>query len=385
MAHVLIVDDEPEIRELLGRLLRDDGHSTDFASDGAMARRKLEEETFELVLCDVNMPGESGFELVRHVIGKHDDTAVVMVSGVDDPRLAESALELGAYGYVVKPFKFTEIPIAVANGLRRRRLELENRAHRERLEEMVLKRTSALRDAIGRLQQQEQELQRSREETIHRLARAAEFRNKETGRHIERVGRSCALVAQQLGVDPERCELMRIASPLHDIGKIGIPDRILLKPGPLDRDERSVMERHAEIGYWMLAGSGEELLDLAALLAWTHHERYDGTGYPRGLAGDDIPLEGRITAVADVFDALMSDRVYQPAQGVERAVTTMREERGRHFDPEVLDAFLDSLVGVLSIRETYPNEPDEDTYPAPLLEAAAAVFPAPLAGRGTSA
>ena len=363
MAHVLIVDDEAEIRELLGRLLDQDGHSIEFASDGSQARARLADESFELVLCDVNMPGESGFDLVRHVIGKHADTAVVMVSGVDDPRLAESALELGAYGYVVKPFKFTEIPIAVANALRRRRLELENRSHRERLEEIVLKRTSALRDAVGRLERQEQELQRSREQTIHRLARAAEFRNHETGRHIERVGRSCALLARDLGFDPDRCELIRIATPLHDIGKIGIPDRILLKPGRLDPDERRTMQRHAELGYFMLADSGEELLDLAALVAWTHHERFDGAGYPRGLSGADIPLEGRITAVADVFDALTSNRVYQAAVDVQRAVETMRDERGRHFDPDVLDAFFGSLDEVLAIRSAYPDEGEPFSIP----------------------
>jgi PAS domain S-box-containing protein len=183
-------------------------------------------------------------------------------------------------------------------------------------------------------------LRRSREETIRRLARAAEFRDDETGAHIERVGRYCELIARRLGLDSDRCERLRIASPMHDVGKIGVPDAVLLKPGPLNADERAEMERHATIGYQILSGSGAELLDLAAIVAWTHHERFDGGGYPCGLAGDEIPLEGRIAAVADVFDALTNHRIYRPAFPYSEAIATMRTERGAHFDPRVLDAFL---------------------------------------------
>ena len=204
--------------------------------------------------------------------------------------------------------------------------------------------------------QLEQELRQSREETIYRLARAAEFRNEETGQHIERVSRYSAVLAEQLGLEQARCELLRLASPLHDIGKIAIPDRILLKPGALTPEERQHMEAHAELGYGMLADSDRELLELAALVALTHHERFDGTGYPRGLAGDEIPLEGRIVAVADVFDALTSDRVYRPAFALHEALQVLRDGRGSDFDPVVLDAFLGALPAVVSIRDAYADD-----------------------------
>jgi PAS domain S-box-containing protein len=193
---------------------------------------------------------------------------------------------------------------------------------------------------ISAEKQGEASLRRSREETIRRLSRAAEFRDDETGAHIERMSRYCELIGMRLGLDPRRCEQLRIASPMHDVGKIGVADAILRKPGPLDPDERAAMERHAEIGYRILAGSGAELLDLAATIARTHHERYDGTGYPRRLKGEEIPLEGRIAAVADVFDALTTDRVYRPAYSFAKTVAMMGDERGSHFDPVVLDSFL---------------------------------------------
>ena len=357
MARVLIVDDEEQVRAVLARLLQRDGHSVETASNVAAALDRLETGWFELVLCDINMPGESGIELVPRALGRNADLAVLMVSGNDDPELAEKALELGAYGYVVKPFRTSELVIAVANALRRRRLEIENRGHRERLEQTVLARTKELRAAVERLERQEEELQRSREETIHRLARAAEFHNHETGRHIERVSEYSALLAERVGLPPERVELIRLASPLHDLGKIAVSDRVLLKPGPLSADERALMERHAETGYRMLAESGNELLDLAATIAWTHHERVDGTGYPRGLAGDAIPLEGRITAIADVFDALTTQRVYRPALSLDETVRILRAGRGEHFDARLLDAFLASLPAVLAILEKHADEP----------------------------
>jgi PAS domain S-box-containing protein len=186
----------------------------------------------------------------------------------------------------------------------------------------------------------QESLRRSHEETIRRLSRAAEFRDDDTGTHIERVSRYCALIAVRLGLDREHSNQLRIASPMHDVGKIGVTDAILRKPGPLDAMERAAMQRHAEIGHSILAGSGADLLERAATIALTHHERYDGAGYPHGLAGEEIPLDGRIVAVADVFDALTTDRVYRRAHSHEQALAIMRLERGGHFDPRVLDAFL---------------------------------------------
>ena len=200
-----------------------------------------------------------------------------------------------------------------------------------------------LRELVGWLQRSEDELRRSRAETISRLAYAAEFRRLETGVHLERMSRYCAKLAARLGLSEERIEVLRAANTLHDIGKIAIPDQVLQKPGPLTESERSVMTRHAEIGNELLTGSASEVLEMAALVALTHHERFDGTGYPHGLAGEEIPLEGRIAAVADVFDALISDRVYRPAMSLPEALAIMREGRGSHFDPQILDLFLESI------------------------------------------
>jgi PAS domain S-box-containing protein len=202
--------------------------------------------------------------------------------------------------------------------------------------------------------QAERALRRSREETIQRLARAVEVRSAETGGHIDRMGRFCELIAQRLGLPRERVQLIRLASPMHDVGKIAVPDSVLLKPGPLNAAERAVMETHTEVGRELLAGSGEELPELAATITWTHHERFDGKGYPQGLAGEAIPLEGRIAAVGDVFDALTHDRVYRPAMSVEQAVDLMARASGAHFDPAVLDCFLDAMDDVLEISRRHP-------------------------------
>ncbi len=352
-ARILIVDDEEPTRRMLGHLLESHHYTCVLAGDAYEARKRLGGEEFALILCDVNMPGESGLELVRHVLKEHPRTAAVMVTGLDDHHLANVALELGAYGYIIKPFESNEVLINVANALRRRRLEIENEAHRERLEQTVQERTAALRLAIQRLEQAQKEIRLSREETIQRLAIAAEFRDNATAQHIRRMSHYCELLARRYGLNAERCELIRIASPMHDIGKIGTPDHILLKPGKFTSEEFDAIRRHTEMGYRILAGSEAELLKLAALIALTHHEKFDGSGYPRGLAGDAIPLEGRIAAIADAFDALTTKRVYKPAFPPEQAIDLMRQQRGMHFDPDLLDIFVGSMADALAIMGQY--------------------------------
>ncbi len=207
---------------------------------------------------------------------------------------------------------------------------------RRALQAEIEDRSSELRRALT-------ELEIAQAETVRRLSMAVEFRDEDTGAHIERIGRFSTLLAEQAGLEGELCELMSYAAPLHDVGKVAIPDAILLKPGSLTPEERAIVETHAEEGYRLLRGSSSSILDMAATIALSHHEKWDGSGYPRGLAGEEIPIEGRIVAVADVFDALTTDRVYRPAFSVERAVEMMREQRGRHFDPVLLDIFLDVL------------------------------------------
>jgi putative two-component system response regulator len=350
VARILIVDDEPAVQAALSRLVQLDGHVAEVAGDADEARSRLDRGIFEVVLCDIHMPGRSGLDLTGEILGRYPDLAVVMISGADDPALADAALGLGAFGYIVKPFRDADVYIAVANALRRRRLEIENREHRDRLEQLVGERTAAL--------------ERSRAETIHRLARAATMRDRETGHHIERVSLYCALIAAELGLPPARCELLKTASPLHDLGKIAIADSILRKPSRLDADERRVMMTHAELGHRLLADSGEPLLDLAAEIALNHHEHFDGSGYPRGIAGEEIPLEARILAVADVFDALTTDRIYRDAYPLERAVRHLRAGRGTSFDPLVVDALLARIDDAVAIRDTFRDEPQSRLAPA---------------------
>jgi putative two-component system response regulator len=353
--HVLVVDDEPQVQQVIKRILERHGFECELAASAEEARKSLKADgkRFQLMLCDVNMPGESGLDLLRDALVDHPEVAALMVTGADDPSLAESAIELGAFGYLTKPFRPNELMINIVNALHRRRLEIENRAHREMLENAVENRTAALSDAVSRLQSSEKELRMHQEETVRRLSSMAELRDLETGRHLERMSSYCALISERFDFDRERVELMRIASPMHDVGKIGIPDNILLKPATLSPEEREIMQRHTEIGYRILSGSEAELLTLAAILAWTHHERFDGSGYPRGIRSDKIPLEGRIAAVADVFDALTTDRIYRPAFGLEQAIEMMREQRGAHFDPDVLDCFFDAMEKVEEIRAGY--------------------------------
>jgi putative two-component system response regulator len=202
----------------------------------------------------------------------------------------------------------------------------------------------------------QRELVIAREETILRLARAAEFRDDETAAHLQRMSHYCHLLGKKRGLDEYTCEMLLVASPMHDVGKIGIPDSILLKPGRLTPDEFQIMKQHAEIGYQILSGSESPLVELAANVAHTHHEKWNGSGYPRGLAGADIPIEGRIAAVADVFDALTSARPYKAAWTVDDATALMLKGRGEHFDPELVDLFLDSLNEILEIKDQFRDE-----------------------------
>ena len=343
MARVLIIDDDPAVCEALRRLVADEGHLATVAGDTTEARAELAAASFEVILCDVNLPGESGLELVHDIVGGRTDVAVLMVSGADDPQLAETALALGAYGYIVKPFRDSEVNIGIANALRRRRLEIENRAHHVRLEQLVAERTA--------------ELGRSREETIHRLAAAAELRDNETGQHIQRVSRCSELIARRLGLPHDQCELIRIASPLHDIGKIAIPDHILRKPAPLSPEERRVVETHTD-------ARPQHPRRLRASRCSSSAPRSPGrttsgstaTATHAGLRVTAIPLAGRIVAVADVFDALVSDRVYRLALPIEEVVAAMRAERGAQFDPDALEALLTAIPEALDIRDHFRDE-----------------------------
>jgi putative two-component system response regulator len=343
---VLIVDDEESNRVAYARSLSSNGYTCTEAEDAPAARAHLDERAYRVVLLDINMPGESGLELLTHIRTAWPTVAVVMVTGIDDPKLAMTALEMGAFGYMVKPVRSNELLINVANALLRRNIRAESARSMRRLESLVEERTTELVGALD-------DLHHSQNETILRLARLVETRDEDTGHHVERMSSYCELLARKLGLDEERCGLIRLASQLHDVGKVATPDSILFKPGKLDATEFEVIKRHADTGYRMLVDSGSEVIQVAATIARTHHERWDGTGYPRQLSGEEIPPEGRIAAVADVFDSLTSNRPYRSALPVAAAIQMIAAGRGSHFDPHVVDTFLESRSEVEVLRQRY--------------------------------
>jgi putative two-component system response regulator len=362
MALILIVDDEPLLRRSLRRTLERVGHSVEEAGDVAEAGRVLNADEVDLVLCDINMPGDSGLDLVRALAAGRSDTAVIMLTGIDDPAVADEALQTGAYGYLVKPVERNEVLINVTSGLRRRELELRQRSYVQELESKITSRGTALRDALERLEHSEAIARGAEREIVARLVAALTLRSEETGAHIRRVGEYSALLARAVTVDID-AEVLRLAAMLHDIGKIGIPDPILLKPGRLSDSEFEIIKRHPKMGNAMLANGRSPVLTLGAEIALTHHERWDGHGYPSGLRGDEIPLAGRIVAIADVFDALTSDRVYRQAMPLATALGNMALESGSHFDPGLLDLFLEGRDAVAAIEAAHPERDGDRDLP----------------------
>lgn len=345
---ILIVDDEEPIRGLIENIASREGFECVTAGSVDEALSILAKERFSLLISDINMPGKTGLDLLLGVNRIDENLAVIMATAVDDRNVAVRTLEMGAYGYIIKPFGRNELLISIANALRRRELEINNRMYSEGLESLVRERTKKLVLA-------EQEISDSREETIFRLAKAAEFRDNETAQHTMRIGVYSEIVARMAGCTPELCEQIRVASLLHDVGKIGIPDAILLKPGALTKEEFDVIKTHAEIGFRILEDSRSDLLLMGAEIAYTHHEKFDGSGYPRGLGGVEIPLVGRITAICDVFDALTSHRVYKAAMPVGEALEILKEGRGHHFDPDLIDVFFDSLDQILVLKAKFAD------------------------------
>jgi putative two-component system response regulator len=355
VTELLIVDDEPVLRRWERRVLEGQHYACAEASDVPQARHMLATARFTLALLDVNLPGGSGIELLAEIGRDHPDTAALMITGRDDLGLATAAIELGAYGYLVKPVRAGELLINVTNALHRQRREQELRRQVEKLESNREHAEAELRVALGPDAGALSAARLLESDTVHRLVRLAEFRDAETGEHLLRMGRYCELIGLELGLEEAWCAQLRLASELHDVGKVAIPDRILLKPGRLTDTERQVMQTHPEIGHRILSDSDSELLRSAATIALTHHERWDGGGYPRGLGDAEIPMMGRIAAVADVFDALTSDRVYRPAFPVGMALEMMDSERGRQFEPAMLDALHGTFHRVEAVRRQFED------------------------------
>ncbi len=338
---ILIVDDERQIRGVIADIVEMEGYHFSLAEDAESALEILDQERIDLLISDINMNAMSGVELLGIAIQRYPDLAVIMVTGVDDREIAIETLHMGAYGYVTKPFQSNELIINIANALRRRQLEIENRRHREELEVLIEERT--------------RELFKSREESIHILSKAAEFRDNETAKHTVRMGHYSEQLAKFCELPESFCQRIKIAAPLHDVGKIGISDTILLKPGKLTAEEFAIMKTHCEIGYRILSESTSDILSLGAEIALNHHEKYDGSGYPRGLSGENIPITGRIGAICDVFDALTSERVYKKAVPSDQALIIMSDGRGSHFDPRIIDHFIRNFKVFTEIRDRFSD------------------------------
>jgi putative two-component system response regulator len=355
---VLLVDDDQSFRSSTARVLASHGYACVEAASSAEARITLDaEQDVAAVLCDIKMLGQSGLDFLTELTADFPDLAVVMTTAVDDPHIADVAFGFGAFGYVVKPFDINELLINLASALKRRYLESAQRDHL-RTSEQTIARSKILGGVLEGLEGEPSVELFGDEEMIERLSHAVSLRDEETGRHIERMSRYCVVLGEAVGYTRLSLEELRMATALHDVGKIGVPDGVLLKPGALSGDEYAAMQRHAQIGFRLLAGSTSELLRSAADIALSHHEWWDGSGYPRGLQGSEIPEEARIAAITDVFDALTSNRVYRLALSFDEAIAIMGELRGRQFEPRLLDAFFGSIDEIALIREAFPDLED---------------------------
>jgi len=365
---ILFVDDDRAVLDSLSRMLRDHQRQWDmeFTHDPFDAWERVGAERFDLVVCDLNMPGMSGLELLEHIRcdERTGDLQVIILAGQADRQLKRDALDSGATDLLSKPIELEDLLARIRSVLRLKACTDALQQSNAALESMVSRRTEQLHE--------------SRVSIVWRLAKAAEYRDEDTGNHVIRVGCYSQLMAEALGLNAELVENLFLAAPLHDIGKIGIPDSILLKPGPLSPEEWEIMKQHCLIGKrileddakssatlraWNRRGSigwlGEDsnpVLKLAASIAWSHHEKWDGSGYPLGLAGETIPLASRIVALADVFDALTSTRPYKAAMGEDEAIHIIRDQAGKHFDPYVHSAFEKSLPKIREVRGALSDE-----------------------------
>lgn len=345
-ARILIVDDEPANLKLLDKMLAAHGYEQRILiQDPREVMAHYQEARPDLILLDINMPHLDGYQVMDQLKALNDPMAppIVILTAQHNRDYLLKALSAGARDFIGKPFDRAELLMRVRNLLD---AQLGHRLLHEQKD--VLEALVGIRT---------EELNRTRLQVVQRLGRAAEYRDNETGCHIIRVSRISALLAKKLGWSAAETELMLHASPMHDIGKIGIPDQVLLKQGKFDPAEREIIKTHAAIGAELLAGDESSLLRLAREIALSHHEKWDGSGYPDGLAGEAIPQSGRIVAVADVFDALTASRPYKQAWTVEAAADFVRDNVGTHFDPTVAASFLANLPEILAIHKQHQEPP----------------------------
>ncbi len=348
---VLIVDDERKNIDLLKVRMKSYGHETETASDGieALAKMKLD---IDLALLDIQMPGMDGFDVARAIRSDPEtcDIPIIMVTALIDRETKLRAVEAGANDFITKPVDSAELMVRTASLLKMKEAQDKIKHYQAQLEDKVTQRTNQLRKALDDSVEAQRKTSEAHLDTLHRLAVAAEYKDASTAEHIKRMSAYSKLLAVKLGLAPREIELVELASPMHDVGKIGIPDGILSKPGKLTAEETDIMKQHTIIGGRILHGSSSDLVQAGEVIALSHHEMWDGSGYPNGLAGDDIPIFGRICAVADVFDALANRRAYKEAFSNEKTLEMIKEKRGNHLDPKIVDLFFKNIDEVFSLQ-----------------------------------
>ena len=340
---IVIVDDDPVSKEVLTAIVQDLGEGLNVQSfDNPLdALKWICSNKVNLIITDYHMPHKNGVEFIKAIKQNPacQNTPIMMITGDSEKSIRYEALDAGAVAFLTRPVDHIECKTSCRNLLQ---LNEQQEIIEQRAEWLARKVNQATRDIVER-----------EKETLLRLSRAGEYRDQETGNHVIRMAKYARLIAEKLGLDREHCLDIEYAAPMHDIGKIGIPDHILLKPGLFNDEERAFMQNHSRIGFDILSNSRSKYIRLGAVIALYHHEKFDGSGYPEGLSGESIPLEARIVAVADVYDALTSERPYKKPWTHEATIELIASESGKHFDPKCVDAFLDSIDEVLEISKTY--------------------------------
>lgn len=338
---ILIVDDVPKNIQVVANLLGDKDYDMSYATNGKQALGYIEENTFDLVLLDVMMPEMNGYEVCREIKKNHlnNELPVIFITAKTDEDSLLEAFEAGGQDYITKPFNAAELLARVKTHLKLKAFEDSQQV--------------VIANALAELNMLNKEIIETQKEVIFTMGSIGETRSKETGLHVKRVAEYSRLLALLIGIDEYEADMIAMASPMHDIGKVGIPDAILHKQGKLDADEFEIMKSHVTIGYDMLKHSDRPIMRTAAVIAQQHHEKWDGSGYPQGLSGDKIHLYGRITALADVFDALGSARCYKEPWADEKIFELLKEQSGKHFDPDLVSLFFANLQQFFEIRLKY--------------------------------